>query len=132
MQILIIIALVIAIFAVLFALQNLAVVTVSFLFWDFEGSLALVLLITLAAGVLISLLASLPGLVRGKWNTSSQKKKLVTLEAERNTYQQKAEAAEKDIKNLEEQLASLSTVVEKHLPDETPTRPEDYLGHNNS
>jgi cytochrome bd-type quinol oxidase subunit 1 len=110
---------VIAIIAVIFALQNLAAVTVSFLFWNIHGSLALVLLVTLAVGVLISLLASLPGLIRGKWALSSQKKKLAALEAERNTYQHKAEEAEKDVKNLEEQLASFSAELEKHLPDKT-------------
>ena len=117
MQIFIIIALVIAVIAVIFALQNLAAVTVSFFIWSIHGSLALVLLVTLAVGVLISLLASLPGLFRGKWITSSQKKKLAALEAERTMYRQKAEEAEKDVKNLEEQLASLSAELEKHQPD---------------
>ena len=83
MQIFIILALVIAIIGVIFALQNLATITISFLFWSFHAPLALVLLVTLLAGVLISLLASLPGLVRNKWSFSGQKKKLVALEAER-------------------------------------------------
>ena len=117
MQIFIFIALLIAIIAVIFALQNLAVVTVSFLFWSIQGSQALVLLVTLAAGVLISLMASLPGLVRGKWSNTSQRKKLTALEAERNTYKQKATEAEKDVKVLEEQLASLSAELEKLQPD---------------
>lgn len=124
MQILIIIALVIAIIAVIFALQNLTVVTVSFFFWEAHSSLALVLLITLAVGVAISLLASLPGMIRGKLNESSQKKRLVALEAERDTYRQRAEAAEKEVKALEEQLASYSAELEKHLPDETSQPPE--------
>ena len=119
MQIFIIIALVIAVIAVIFALQNLTAVTISFFIWSLHGSLALVLLVTLAVGVLISLLASLPGLFRGKWITSSQKKKLAALEAERTMYRQKAEEAEKDVKNLEEQLASLSAELEKHQPGGT-------------
>ena len=120
MQIAIIAALVIAIVAVIFALQNLTAVGVSFLFWSIHGSLALVLLVTLAVGVLVGSLASLPGLIRGKWATSSQKKKLSGLEAERNNYQHKAEEAEKDVKNLEEQLASLSAELEKYHSGETP------------
>jgi uncharacterized integral membrane protein len=117
MQIFIIIALVIAIIAVIFALQNLTAVSVSFLFWNIHGSLALVLLVTLAVGVLISLLASLPGLIRGKWAQSGQKKKLAALEVERSAYQQRAESAEKDVKNLEEQLASYSAELDKLQSD---------------
>ncbi len=123
MQIFIFIALLIAILAVIFALQNLAVVTVSFLFWSIQGSQALVLLVTLAAGVLISLLASLPGLVRGKWSTASQRKKLAALEAERNNFRQRAATAEKDVKDLEEQVASLSAELEKFQPETPPPAP---------
>jgi uncharacterized integral membrane protein len=117
MQILIFISLLIAIIAVIFSLQNLATVTVTFLFWSINGSLALVLLVTLAAGVLISLLASLPGLVQGKWATTSQRKKGAALEAERNSYHKKAEEAEKDVRLLEEQVASLSAELEKYQPE---------------
>ncbi len=60
MLIFIIIALVIAIIGVVFALQNPITISVTLLFWSFHGSLALVLLGTLAVGVLISLLASPP------------------------------------------------------------------------
>ena len=86
---------------------------------------ALVLLITLTAGVLISVLVSLPGLVRGKWATAGQRKKRTALELERETFRQRAEAAEKEVKELELQLASLSAELEKHLPDEvTKTLPD--------
>ena len=124
MPVLIIIALLIAIVAVIFALQNVTAITVTFLFWSFNGSLALVLLITLAVGVIISLLASAPGLVRGKWTTSNQKKKLSTLEAERNTFKQKAEEAEADVRTLEEQVASLSAELEKYQSDQPSQTPQ--------
>lgn len=117
MHIFLILSLAIAIIAVVFAMQNLATVTVSFLFWSVDSSLALVLLITLAAGVLISLMASLPGLVRGKWAESGNKKRLSVLEAERSAYQQKAAESDKMIQVLEEQLASLSAELEKYLPE---------------
>lgn len=125
MQIFIILALGIAIIAVAFALQNLAMVTVSFLFWSIDASLALVLLVTLAVGVLISVLASLPGLVKGKWTASGTKKKLSMLETERSTYQKKAAEADKTINMLEEQLASLSAELEKHLPEQLPAPKEE-------
>jgi lipopolysaccharide assembly protein A len=119
MQIYLILALAIAIIAVIFALQNMTTVTISILFWSVKGSLALVLLVALAAGVLISVLVSLPGLIGGKWASSSQKKKLGNLESERNKYQEKAEAAAKEVedlqaqlKDVEEQLANLSAAYE--------------------
>jgi uncharacterized integral membrane protein len=118
MQIFIVLGLLIAIVAVVFALQNLAAVTISFFFWNIHGSLALVLLVSVAVGVLISLLTGLPGLIRGRWTIKSQKKKLAVLEAERNSLQQRAEQAEKEVSALEEQLASLSAALEKHQPEQ--------------
>ncbi len=119
MQIYILAALVIAIIAVIFALQNMTTVTVSFLFWSIKGSLALVLLVTLAVGVLISSLASLPGFIGGKWSSTSQKKKLTSLETERDMYKQKAEEAEKEVEELEEQIANLSADFGQNPNDQT-------------
>jgi len=128
MLISIIIALAIAIIAVIFTLLNWQVVTVSFFFWKVDSSLALVLLITLAAGVLISLLAYLPGFIRSKMATSNQRKKLAALEDERNSFKQKAEESEKAVKSLEEKVANLSAELEKRpnpeAPPQPPTTPE--------
>ncbi|MDO8451331.1 MAG: LapA family protein [bacterium] len=46
--------------SVIFALQNTAIITVKFFAWQFEGSLAFILLLTVTMGVLISLLMVLP------------------------------------------------------------------------
>jgi lipopolysaccharide assembly protein A len=113
MQIFIIVALVIAGVAIVFALQNITAVTVTFLFWNFHASLALVLLLSVAVGVLISLLASLPGLIRGKWGAVSQRKKLASLETENSANKNRADKAEEEIKTLDEQLASLSAALEQ-------------------
>jgi putative membrane protein len=114
MQIFLIIALLISIIAVVFALQNLAAVTVSFFIWSIHGSLALVLLVSVAAGVLISLLASLPGLIRARWAVSAQRKKLAALETESSGYKKRADAAEQEVKTLEEQLAALAAAYVEH------------------
>lgn len=53
MQIFLFFALFIAVIAVVFAIQNTSPTTVSFITWKFNGSVALVLLIALAAGALI-------------------------------------------------------------------------------
>ncbi len=113
MQVFIIVSLIIAVIAVIFALQNIAAVTVTFFFWSFHGSLALVLLLSVSAGVLISLLASLPGLIRGRWTAVTQRKKLAALESERDQNTQKTDKAEKEVKELEEQIASLSAALEQ-------------------
>lgn len=80
MSILLILALLIAIVAVVFALQNTAAVTVSFFVWQFDQSLALVLLLTVALGVLIGIFTVLPGALRSKWRLKSQRKKMDGLE----------------------------------------------------
>jgi lipopolysaccharide assembly protein A len=113
-MIFILFALVIAVVAVIFALQNIYVVTVSFFIWNFKGSLALVLLGALAVGLLIGLLAALPGLVRGRVTIGGHKKKISATEKERDDYKQRAETAEKEVKELEEQTASLSAALDQY------------------
>jgi uncharacterized integral membrane protein len=60
--------------AVIFVLQNVAVVTVSFITWHITGSLALVLLATIITGIVMTLLILLPGLIRDDFYLSSLKK----------------------------------------------------------
>jgi len=81
MQILLFSALAISLVAVLFALQNIAPVTVVFLGWRFEGSLALVLFVALVTGALVSFLASLPALIKGRMAAAQHRKQLASLEA---------------------------------------------------
>ncbi|MEE8564243.1 MAG: LapA family protein [Atribacterota bacterium] len=81
MQLQLIVAIIVAILAVVFALQNAVPIIVSFLTWRFESSLALVLLITVALGVIISLLVSVPSKIKRIKLISSQKKKIQELES---------------------------------------------------
>jgi putative membrane protein len=53
--------------ALLFALQNTEVVALSFMGWQFQSSLALLVLVSVAAGMLISILASLPSVISAKF-----------------------------------------------------------------
>lgn len=46
--------------ALLFALQNTQIVALTFLGWQFESSLALLVLVSLGVGILISILAFIP------------------------------------------------------------------------
>jgi len=70
MRLFVISALVIAFLAILFALQNNNLVTINLLVWRYQQSLALVLLATLAIGVLVGLLVSMPAIVRRGWRTA--------------------------------------------------------------
>lgn len=81
MQLQLIVAIIVAILAVVFALQNAVPITISFLTWRFESSLALVLLITLALGILMSLLVSVPSMIKRRKIISNQKKKIQVLES---------------------------------------------------
>lgn len=67
MQLTLIVGIVFAIGAVLFALQNNTPVVVTLAVWRFEGSLALVLLLSLGLGALIAGLLSSPTVIRGQW-----------------------------------------------------------------
>lgn len=48
---------------VIFALQNLATITVVFLNWQIEGSLALIIILAVAMGILLSILLSVPSMI---------------------------------------------------------------------
>ncbi len=117
-MIFILFALLIAVVAVIFALQNTYAVTVTLFIWNFQGSLALVLLGALAVGLLIGLLAALPGLVRGRVTIGGHRKKLTVMEKDLNDYKQRAETAEKEVKELEEQTASLSAALDQYQTDQ--------------
>ena len=60
MPFLLIIAIILAALTALFAIQNSSVITVWFLGWEWDASLALVLILTLGVGILIGYLAGLP------------------------------------------------------------------------
>ena len=81
MQILLFVSLAVAIVTVVFALQNNAPTTLSFLTWTFEGSLAVAILGAVAAGALASFFAALPGLLRLKWHLRSARARVAQLEA---------------------------------------------------
>jgi len=59
-------SLVLAILAVIFALQNPQPMDVNLLFFETEGSTALVLILTFGFGVLVGLISSLPARLRAR------------------------------------------------------------------
>ncbi len=87
-----IVALLIAAIAVIFALQNTMLVTISFFTWTVTGSLSLVLLITLALGVVIGLLVLAPSAIKNTIQVSGHRKRISALEKELEEH--KAKVAE--------------------------------------
>jgi uncharacterized integral membrane protein len=73
LQIYLFIAAFIAVLAVIFALQNAIPVTVSFITWQVESSLALILIITFIAGLATSFLCSTLTRIRRIRPTQSKK-----------------------------------------------------------
>jgi len=88
-------ALIIAIVAVIFALQNTMTITISFLAWEVTGSLSLVLLVTLAIGVLIGLLFLAPSTIKNSMAVSSHRKRVGSLEKELDEHKSKVAELEK-------------------------------------
>lgn len=58
------IGILLGIVSVIFAFQNTAVVSVAFLGWQLEGSLAFIILLALVAGMLIFALLTLPAAIK--------------------------------------------------------------------
>lgn len=95
MQIFLFFALFISILAIIFAIQNNATTTVSFFIWKSDGSLALVLLLTMAAGALISYLVSLPANIKSRLALRNLRKKIQELEADLEDYKNQVEGYKK-------------------------------------
>jgi len=68
--------------SVMFVLQNISPVTVTFFTWSMDGSLAVILFLALASGVLITLLFLLPSFIRDEFRYSRLKKQTRALEDE--------------------------------------------------
>ena len=117
MQIFVVLALIILLLAVIFALQNTAAVTISFLFWKFNGSLALVLLVALTAGLLISFLAYLPTLLRSHWSARKLRKHTNELETNLAEHKQRLDEA---LLKLDGQSTPVSSPGAPQSPPDQP------------
>ncbi len=80
MFILFIVGLLLGAATIIFALQNFVPVSVSFLVWDFQASLALVLAIAALAGAAVGALLTIPGTIRNYFKFATLKKQNKELE----------------------------------------------------
>jgi putative membrane protein len=109
-----IIILLFAVMAVIFAVQNVEVVPISFLLWQTEGSLALVLLLALVIGVVIGLLVTLPTRIKFSRQLSKRKKEIAGLEVTIQEQAGRISALEGEAAVLEE----LETAIEEPPQEE--------------
>ena len=112
MQLGLIIGILFAIMAALFAMQNIVPVVVSLGFWSFEGSLALVLLMTLGLGALIAGLVSSPAMIRRQWNTSKLARQVADLERKLADEARRNEELTAEVARLRKPLALEATPAE--------------------
>ena len=80
MRLFIVLALLIAIVIIVFALQNSAIVTISFLSFHYTGSLAFIVVVLFTLGLLAGLLISLPSILKKHLALREHKKKIKQLE----------------------------------------------------
>src|SRR3970282_1563531 len=95
MQLMTILGIAVALAAVAFALQNNVPVTVTFLLWRFDSSLAMVLLLALALGAIIVALVSTPRALRSQWLLSRQRSEIAALKATNAEMEKKLPAPER-------------------------------------
>lgn len=112
MQLLTILGMLTAAGGVLFALQNHQSVAVSLLFWQFEASLAIVLLLTLSLGGFVVALVSTPSTLRRQWTISRQQKRIDELELRIGTLQKETEELKQRIPVVEAELVEASPYKE--------------------
>lgn len=98
MQLITILGIAVAVAAVAFALQNNVPVTVTFLLWRFDSSLAMVLLLALALGAIIVALVSTPRALRSQWLLSRQRSEIAALKATAAELEKKLSVLERQSK----------------------------------
>lgn len=110
MQLAIIAAILTAIVGVAFAMQNNLPVTVNFLLWRFDSSLAMVLLLAVACGAIVVALLTTPATLKWQWRLARQKRRI--------------EELEKTCDGQRSRIAEL----ESHIPAAAAAAPPPYVG----
>ena len=91
MFILFIIGLLIGAITIVFALQNIVPITVTFLVWQFDGSLALILVLAALAGAVVGALLTVPGTISTYFKFENLKRRNRELENELEEHKRKSQ-----------------------------------------
>ncbi len=113
MQLLLILGIVFAIGAVIFALQNSVPVTVAIASWHYDSSLAVVLLVALGLGALIAGLVSTPSVIKGQWASARLRRQVAILEDDKASL-------ERRIHELESRVPQESSAPVPAAEEEAP------------
>lgn len=97
-------ALIIAVLAAIFALQNPDLTFVNVFAWEFNAPLALILFITLGVGLVIGLLVLVPSIIRREMKLRQKNKRIHELESQLQEVQNSLEKNLKRTKYLEENM----------------------------
>ena len=81
-----ILGILLGILAVIFAVQNIIPVTVTFLAWQVQGSMAFVIAAAIVSGLLISVLVSVPEVIENHFTLKGLRKRNEELEVEIGRY----------------------------------------------
>ena len=112
-----ILALTFAVVAVIFALGNPDPVTVTFLNFQVTESLALVLLVTVAFGILIGVLLMAPSAIKRNLALAGEKRRLKGTEKELDKHKTKVSEFEEKAKEEERAKEEVISDVQKRLDD---------------
>lgn len=108
MVLFLIFALVVAFFAIAFALQNDQLIDINFLIWQLqEQHLAAVLLGTTGLGVLFGLLVTIPAFLKREWRISRSKKQTHSLEDQLIAKQQEVDSQARKTTNVRNNYQNL-------------------------
>lgn len=114
MPVFLIFALLIAFVAIIFAIQNNVLITINFLIWQSQGSLALVLLVTLAVGSIIGWLVAVPTILKRGWKTAREKRKVEDLESRFHSKEEEVSNQTQTIKRLQRHHQDLLAAFSLH------------------
>lgn len=130
MQLLLIFGIAFAVAAVAFALQNNVPVTVSFIFWSFDGSLAIVLLLAIGLGAIIAGLVSSPAVIKGQWVTGRLRRQVSALEADKADLAKRISALDGDKADLAKRIGVLEDELKSKDPlaEIAPEQDKPYVG----
>jgi uncharacterized integral membrane protein len=120
MQLGLIVGIIFAIVAALFAMQNVAPVTVTVGFWSLEGSLALVLLVTLGLGALIAGLVSSPAMIRRQWNVTRLGRQVAELEGKLADVERRYDETRAELSRARESASTVTLLAEEPPAEEKP------------
>jgi len=101
---LLILSLIIGSISVVFAIQNVFSVTVSFLFWDITASLSLIVLISVLVGLLIAVLLIVPRNIKNAFTISRLKKENKKMKKEFDLLKEKEEKIVKVVTPVEDKV----------------------------